>query len=75
MKMSLPLLLPACFHLVAYLVGTTLLFFFIMWYSATDVAGQCFSCTRENEKNTRLFAAYKPPLLPHTKFVVPALDN
>ena len=37
---------------------TTLLFIFVMWYSAIDVAGQCFSCTRENEKNTCFFAAY-----------------
>jgi hypothetical protein len=37
---------------------TTLLFIFVMWYSAIDVAGQCFSCTRENEKTTCFFAAY-----------------
>ncbi len=29
-----------------------------MWNSAIDVTGQFFSCTRENEKNTRLLAAY-----------------
>ena len=27
-----------------------LLFIFVKWYSAIAVAGQCFSCTRENEK-------------------------
>jgi hypothetical protein len=37
---------------------TTLLFIYVMWYSAIDGAGKCFSCTRKNAKNTRFFAAY-----------------
>jgi hypothetical protein len=32
---------------------------FVMWYLAIDVAKQCFSCKRENEKNKRVFVAYK----------------